>query len=87
MHILVCHACDLMKNFQLPLKIFSQQGFEATHKHHKAIYYHSTSHDGKIGKTKQTMSSIKQILIKVYRVHFIEIFQTPEQCKQILQLN
>lgn len=98
-HILVCHTISLMKQLDIPLESLSQQGFEATHKWHKSIYFHSTSHDGCVGKKRFVTSSIKQILgnsysmnelinstVKIYRMHFIRAFKSPDKCKQTLRL-
>jgi len=86
-----------MKELELPLQVLSQQGFEATHKWHKSIYFHATSHDGAIGKSRIIVSSMKQILgkmlitqlmtaVKIYRMHFIQAFETPTRCKSDLHL-
>ena len=78
----MCHTISLIQKLDLPLKTFSQQEFEATHKWHKLIYYHSTSHDG----GKGNITSMKQILIKIYRKYFIETFDNITNCKGELNI-
>jgi hypothetical protein len=85
-HMIVCHTCDIMKKTESSFSVFSQQGFEATHKWHKAIYFHSTSHDGQVTKNKIVTSSIHQIMVKIYRIHFLERFDSVEECKQMLNI-
>lgn len=83
-HIIGCHTSTIMERTQLPLADFSQQGFEATHKWHKSIYFHGTSHDGGKLRSYEITSAIKQIITKIYRVHLMEIFGSTEACRKEL---
>ncbi len=79
-HIFVCHIPELLRKIApIPFNLFSQQGFEATHKWHKSIYYHSTNLDGKVSTKKITTNSLEQIFLKIYRIHFIEMFLQSKQ--------
>jgi len=67
-HIVVCHTMPWLRKYG-SIGRYSQQGFEATHKWHKQIYYFSTNHNGKVSQSKILTSSIEQILSKIYRMH------------------
>lgn len=88
-HIVVAHTESLLKQHGSIGK-FSQQGFEATHKWQKLIYYNATWHDGSIysHKTKESIktSSIVQIIQKIYRVHFLYMYNDLKLRSNIIKL-
>jgi hypothetical protein len=83
-HIVICHSISWLE-MHSSISQFSQQGFEATHKWHKHIYYFSTSHDGKVGRTRSATSSIQQILQKIYRMYLMQM--TSDELKTFISNN
>ena len=85
-HTVVCHTLHLLK-LHNSIGLFSQQGFEATHKWHKRLYYTSTSHDGSVSTRKVSISSIQQLFLKIFRVLILQLridFQQSEALKELL---
>jgi len=76
----------MMQSTKYPLEVFSQQGFEASHYWHKAIYHRSTNHDGNISKSKIYISSMSMILQRIYRAHTISYFLNPTNYNYLYHL-
>jgi len=69
-HMMVCHTKSILATHR-SLSLFSQEGFESSHKYQKQIYYRSTCHDGKVSKAMVEVNSIEQLLTKVFRIHLM----------------
>lgn len=73
LHIVICHSVMLLQRYG-SISQFSQQGFEATHKWHRIVYYSSTNRDGGKGKTLESKSALLQIIYKTYRLQILEAY-------------
>jgi len=79
-HVMVCHTKSILTAHG-SLSLFSQEGFESSHKYQKQIYYRSTCHDGRVSKARVQINSIEQILTKVFRMHMMSC-KTKEEWKE-----
>jgi len=81
-HILKHHTVQILKNHGSISK-FSQQGFEACHRWHRILYGNSTNHDG--CRLAFRVSSMEQILIKVYRMECLDLYFHDERGAQLVR--
>lgn len=84
-HMVVCHTVPLL-SMHGSIGRYSQQGFEATHKLHKRIYFSSTSHNGHVSQRKTPINSIEQLFCKIFRTQILYLYNQPNFRQEVVQL-
>jgi len=82
-HVVICHTKKFLQEHG-SIGMFSQEGFEGAHKLQKRIYYFSTSHDGQVSQSKFKVSSIQQILLKFFRMYFLQWGALVDEWRKII---